>query len=120
VVLQMENGDKIYETVEGQLQTSGAKAAYSTVTTLRGGTGKFASIRGLIRGGGVTDFKTARPIPARASTGSKSRCNVVAVTSPGSASCSTASRASRPSPFSSDCGVARVGPIARARQIAKG
>ena len=58
VVAKMENGDKIYETVEGQLQTSGGKAAYSTVTTLRGGTGKFAAIRGVIRGSGVTDFKT--------------------------------------------------------------
>ena len=58
VVAKMENGDKIYETVEGQLQTSGGKAAYSTVTTLRGGTGKFTAIRGVIRGSGVTDFKT--------------------------------------------------------------
>jgi hypothetical protein len=58
VVVQLENGDKIYETVEGQLQTSGGKATYSTVTFLRGGTGKFAAIRGTIRGSGVTDFKT--------------------------------------------------------------
>ncbi len=58
VVASMENGDKIYETVEGQLQTSGGKAAYSTITTLRGGTGKFTTIRGVIRGSGVTDFKT--------------------------------------------------------------
>lgn len=58
VVVQMESGDKIYQTVEGQLQTSAGKATYSTVTTLRGGTGKFASIRGLIRGSGVADFKT--------------------------------------------------------------
>ena len=58
IVAKMENGDRIYETAEGQLQTSGGKAAYSTVTTLRGGTGKFAAIRGVIRGSGVTDFKT--------------------------------------------------------------
>jgi hypothetical protein len=55
---QMENGDKIYSYIEGQLQTSAGKAAFSTVTTLRGGTGKFSSIRGVIRGSGVTDFKT--------------------------------------------------------------
>ena len=58
VVLQMENGDKIYQFIEGHLQTTAGKAAYTTVTTLRGGTGKFTAIRGLIRGSGVTDFKT--------------------------------------------------------------
>jgi len=58
VAMQMENGDKIYSFVEGHLQTSAGKASFSTVTTLRGGTGKFAGIRGVIRGSGVTDFKT--------------------------------------------------------------
>lgn len=58
VVLQMENGDKIYQTVEGNLQTSAGKVTYSTVGTLKGGTGKFATLRGFIRGSGVTDFKT--------------------------------------------------------------
>ena len=58
VVMRMENGDRIYQHVEGQLQTSAGKATYSTVTTLRGGTGKFVGIRGVIRGSGVTDFKT--------------------------------------------------------------
>jgi hypothetical protein len=57
-VLQMENGDKIYQTVEGQLQTSSSKLGYTTVATITGGTGKFATLRGVIRGSGVTDFKT--------------------------------------------------------------
>ena len=63
VVLQMANGDKIYQSVEGQVQTSpgtdgGTKTSYSTVTYLKGGTGKFATLRGVLRGSGVTDFKT--------------------------------------------------------------
>ena len=57
-VLQMENGDRIYETVEGQAQTSAGKVSYATVATITGGTGKFATLRGVIRGSGVTDFKT--------------------------------------------------------------
>ena len=62
-VLQMANGDKIYQTIEGQSQTflgtdGGSKTSYSTVTYLRGGTGKFATLRGVLRGSGATDFKT--------------------------------------------------------------
>ena len=65
-VLQMANGDKIYQTIDGQSQTSvgadgadGAeKTSYTTITHLTGGTGKFVSIRGMLRGSGVTDFKT--------------------------------------------------------------
>ena len=62
-VLQMANGDKIYQTIEGQTQTSvgsegTGKTSFSTITHLTGGTGKFANIRGLIRGSGVSDFKT--------------------------------------------------------------
>jgi hypothetical protein len=62
-VLQMANGDKIYQSTEGQSQTShgtdgGGKASYSTVTYLKGGTGKFATLRGVLRGSGATDFKT--------------------------------------------------------------
>jgi hypothetical protein len=61
-VLQMANDDKIFTRVEGLSQTSTAvdgtkKTSFSTVTTLTGGTGKFASVRGTIRGGGTTDFK---------------------------------------------------------------
>ena len=62
-VLQMANGDKIYQTIEGQTQTSvgsdgAGRTSFSTITHLTGGTGKFANIRGLIRGSGVSDFKT--------------------------------------------------------------
>ena len=62
-MLQMANGDKIFSRAEGLSQTAigadgGRKTSFSTVTTLTGGTGKFASIRGSLRGSGVTDFKT--------------------------------------------------------------
>lgn len=62
-VSHMANGDKVFSHVDALSQTSAAgdgsgKTSFSTVTTLTGGTGKFASIRGTIRGGGVTDFKT--------------------------------------------------------------
>jgi hypothetical protein len=62
-VLQMANGDKIFNQSEGLSQTSvgadgGKKTTFSTVTTLSGGTGKFATIRGTLRGSGLTDFKT--------------------------------------------------------------
>lgn len=61
-VLQMANGDKIFTRTEALTQTStgsdgGRKSSFSTVTTLTGGTGKFATIRGTIRGSGSTDFK---------------------------------------------------------------
>jgi hypothetical protein len=62
-VLQMANGDRIFNRTQGLSQTSvgadgGKKTTFSTVTTLSGGTGKFATIRGTIRGSGSTDFKT--------------------------------------------------------------
>jgi hypothetical protein len=62
-VLQMKNGDKIFTRAEGLVQTSmhpegGKSTAFSTVTTITGGTGKFSTIRGTIRGSGATDFKT--------------------------------------------------------------
>jgi hypothetical protein len=62
-VLLMANGDKIFNRSEGLAQTSigadnGRKTSFSTVTTVTGGTGKFATIRGTIRGSGITDFKT--------------------------------------------------------------
>jgi hypothetical protein len=62
-VSQMANGDKIFTHAEGLVQTSigadgGKRTTFSTVTTLTGGTGKFATIRGTIRGSGITDFKT--------------------------------------------------------------
>jgi hypothetical protein len=59
----MANGDKIFSRVEGLSQTTigadgGRKTSYSAVTTLTGGTGKFATVRGTIRSSGSTDFKT--------------------------------------------------------------
>jgi hypothetical protein len=62
-VSQMANGDKIFTRAEGLSQTStgtdgGRRTSFSTVTTITGGTGKFATIRGIIRGSGITDFKT--------------------------------------------------------------
>ena len=62
-VLHMANGDRIFTRADGLSQTSigadgGRRTSFSTVTTLTGGTGKFATIRGTIRGSGVTDLKT--------------------------------------------------------------
>jgi hypothetical protein len=61
-VSQMANGDKIFNRAEGLAQTSigadgGRRTSFSTVTTLTGGTGKFATIRGTIRGSGISDLK---------------------------------------------------------------
>ena len=62
-VTQMANGDKIFTRAEGLAQTTvgadgGRKTTYSQVTTLTRGTGKFGTIRGVIKTGGTTDFKT--------------------------------------------------------------
>lgn len=62
-VAQMANGDKLYSHAEGLSHTTvasdgGKRTSITTVTTLTGGTGKFATIRGVLRGSGVTDFKT--------------------------------------------------------------
>jgi len=63
-VAHMANGDKIFSHGEGLSQTSvaaadaGKKTATSTVSTITGGTGKFATLRGSIRNTGLTDFKT--------------------------------------------------------------
>ena len=62
-VAQMENGDRLFQRSEALAQTSVAadgsrKASFATVTTLAGGTGKFAAIRGVLRSTGFTDFKT--------------------------------------------------------------
>jgi hypothetical protein len=61
----LENGDKIFARWEGITQTTvnadGSKAIkVDTVNTLTGGTGKFRSIRGVLRGAATTDFNTAR------------------------------------------------------------
>ena len=62
-VTSMANGDKVFMRSEGLTQTTigadGArKTAYSIVTTLTGGTGRFATIRGSTRTTGTTDFKS--------------------------------------------------------------
>lgn len=62
-VTHMANGDKIFNRFEGLTQTTlgpdgAGKAAFASVTTLTGGTGKFATLRGGLKGSGVTDFKT--------------------------------------------------------------
>jgi hypothetical protein len=59
----LENGDKIlsrFETlIQSVVESDGSrKSSYTTVTILTGGTGKFATIRGTLRGAGSTDFKT--------------------------------------------------------------
>lgn len=61
-VAVLENGDKIFGRWEAITQTTagkdGAKLARTTsVTTLTGGTGKFASIHGTLRSVATTDFK---------------------------------------------------------------
>ncbi|HEY6512981.1 MAG TPA: hypothetical protein VI032_13435 [Burkholderiaceae bacterium] len=62
-VTLMVNGDKVFSRTDGVSQTSigadgGRKTSFSTVTTVTGGTGRFATLRGTSRGSGVTDFKT--------------------------------------------------------------
>jgi len=62
-VILMANGDKVYSRTDGVSQTSigtdgGRKTSFSTVTTITGGTGRFATLRGIIRATGVTDLKT--------------------------------------------------------------
>ena len=58
-----ENGDKIFSRFETLVHTvvdadGSRKSSYTTVTTLTGGTGKFSTIRGTLRGAGSTDFRT--------------------------------------------------------------
>jgi hypothetical protein len=59
----MENGDKVFSRTQLLLQSSAGadgvrKNAFTTVTTITGGTGKFVGIRGTLRGQGATDFKS--------------------------------------------------------------
>jgi len=56
----MENGDKIFLRQENLLQVApdGAKASFTTVNTLIGGTGKFKGIRGTLKTTGFTNLKT--------------------------------------------------------------
>ena len=62
-VSSLEKGDKIFSRFETLVQTvvesdGSRKSSYTTVSTLTGGTGKFTTIRGMLRSGGTTDFKT--------------------------------------------------------------
>jgi len=62
-VTLMANGDKVFSRADGVSHTSISadgqrKTSYSTVTTLTGGTGRFATLRGISRATGTTDFKT--------------------------------------------------------------
>jgi hypothetical protein len=60
----MANGDKLYQRLEGLTHTVVAadgsrKTSFSTVSTITGGTGKFATMRGVIRSSGFSDMKTS-------------------------------------------------------------
>jgi hypothetical protein len=62
-VSTLENGDKIYQRGTVMAHTSvGAdgsrRTSFTNVTTLTGGTGKFKTIRGALRGTGFSDMKT--------------------------------------------------------------
>lgn len=62
-VMLMANGDRIYTRSEGTTLTSVAsggsrKIAFSTVGAITGGTGKFATLRGVLRSTGFSDLKT--------------------------------------------------------------
>ena len=62
-VSTMANGDKIFTRGEILAHTTvgadGSKrTSFSQVSTLSGGTGKFATIRGVLKATGFTDFKT--------------------------------------------------------------
>lgn len=62
-VFTLENGDRIHVRTTILTQTSvgadgGRRTAFSSVTTLTGGTGKFMNIRGTLRGNGFTDLKS--------------------------------------------------------------
>ena len=59
----MANGDRIFSRSEGVTQTSvredgSRRTAFNNVVTLTGGTGKFATIRGVLRTTGLSDLKT--------------------------------------------------------------
>jgi hypothetical protein len=59
----LENGDKVFERLTIQAQTTIAadgsrKLGYRSVMTLSGGTGRFTGIRGTLLGGGGSDLKT--------------------------------------------------------------
>jgi hypothetical protein len=49
--------DLVFRTISAP-SCEGGDSSYTTVTTLTGGTGKFSTIRGTLRGVEATDFKT--------------------------------------------------------------
>lgn len=62
-VSTLANGDKIFTRAEGTTMSSVAadgsrRITFSNVATITGGTGKFATIRGLLRTTGQSDLKT--------------------------------------------------------------
>lgn len=62
IVMDMANGDRMYQRSEGLTHTVGAadgtrKTSFSTVTTITGGTGKFTAVRGILRTTAFTDLK---------------------------------------------------------------
>jgi hypothetical protein len=62
-VSTLENGDKIFARTEILTHTTvgadgGRRTSFTSVVTLRGGTGRFKGIRGTLRGSGLTDLKT--------------------------------------------------------------
>ena len=61
-VSTLENGDKIYQRGDIMAHTTitdGARrTSFTSVVTLNGGTGRFAGIRGTLRGTGFSDMKT--------------------------------------------------------------
>ena len=62
-IYMMETGDRIFARSEILMRTAvgpdGLRvSSFTTVQTLTGGTGRFKGIRGTLRSGGFTDFKT--------------------------------------------------------------
>ena len=62
-IARLANGDNVFSVLDLVSQTTVAadgsrKTAFTTVTRLTGGTGKFKGIRGTLNGTGATDFKT--------------------------------------------------------------
>ena len=54
----MENGDRFFTRSIGVVQNTGGKLSSTTTGIITGGTGKFATIQGDVRGGAAFDYKT--------------------------------------------------------------
>lgn len=62
-VTHMANGDKIFSRVDGVSHgqpgpEAESKRAFTAVSTITGGTGRFTSLRGTLRSSGVADLRT--------------------------------------------------------------